>query len=271
MDPVNLALGAAGVTLALSGARTIADDMSRRMLFVDTYHGAWPKASIDDWRAVGTTANLYGAIIKASNGTADPGAGWFPRNWKMSLEAMRERYGGGTWFRGAYHFLRPDDGAAQADKYLSQIEAGGGWGPSDMVPIVDVERGSNKNSAQWRASAQQWIDTCSAFAERVVLGTGQGVMLYGRGLMRDLGITHKMGCDRVWNPAWTAKMERHGLEAWTLDNIVMWQYSGDGVSKLVGYPNGVNVFGTKSDMSVYIDGARPPTMASFRARVIRRE
>ena len=64
----------------------------------------------------------------------------------------------------------------------------------DIVPIVDVERGGERNPNQ-RATAQQVIDCTSAWVNKVKETTGPPVCLYGRGAMRDLSITSKMGCE----------------------------------------------------------------------------
>ena len=88
---------------------------------------------------------------------------------------------------------------------------------------------------------------------------GRQVMLYGRGAMRDLGINDRMGCSRVWNPAYTATMVRHGLEAWDLEDIVLWQYCGDGSAAIASLPHSVPGFGA-CDISVFVKGAQKPTM-----------
>jgi hypothetical protein len=70
-----------------------------------------------------------------------------------------------------------------------------------------------------------------------------------------------MGCDAVWNPSYTATMVRHGLEAWDLEDIVLWQYCGDGKAAIDRLPHKVEGFGNKVDISVYVKGARVPTPA----------
>ncbi len=74
-------------------------------------------------------------------------------------------------------------------------------------------------------------------------------------LCRERGIKSKMGCDVVWNPSYTSNMVMHGLEAWMLDDIVLWQYCGDGVAAIDEnkLPRSILNFG-KVDISVYIEG-----------------
>ena len=229
-------------------------------LFADLYEGdnAHPA-----WTALSTCPPFVGAIVKCTEGL-HYAPEWFLTQWRGIKNAAPERYGF-TWFRGAYHYLRfNEDGRAQADAYLAHVERAGGWGNGDILPIVDMERGP-ANGANYGASEQQVIDTTSAWSERVREMTGREVMLYGRGLLRDLGIKDRMGCSRVWCPSYTAELVRHGLEAWTLDEIAMWQFSdgaGSGDASVHHLPLKSPIGG---DVSVYIDGARKPTLERLRA------
>ncbi len=201
------------------------------------------------------TSNVVGGILKCTDGIAYGYTSWFLANWKRL-----------SGLRGAYHYLQfGEDPIAQADFYLRIMALAGGFDDRAIMPIVDVEFGGER-AANRRASKQQIIDCASRWSAHVKARTGRRVMLYGRGAMRDLGIVDKMGCDCVWNPSYTASPSMHGLEAWTIDDVVLWQGSGDGVSawKL---PHELNGLG-KIDISVYVDGARVPTWKSLRARLI---
>ena len=202
--------------------------------------------------------NVIGGILKCTDGVAYGYTGWFLDNWKRL-----------SGFRGAYHYLQfGQDPRVQADFYLRIMALAGGWDARAIMPIVDVELGGER-SANRHASAQQVIDCTTAWAERVRGVTGRRVMLYGRGAMRDLGICDKMGCGAVWNPSYTASPSMHGLEAWTLDDVVLWQYGGDGVGDASRHHLPLAIPGLgKIDLSVYVDGARAPTLESFRRRVI---
>lgn len=160
------------------------------------------------------------------------------KNWPLVKNAAADRYGK-TWFRGAYLFLNFwQDGVAQADNYLDTAKDAGGWDKGDIIPIIDVELGQDgkdgkhKRNPNQDATPQQIIDCTTACAQKLKSVTGRKVMLYGRGAMRDKSIKNKMGCDVVWNPAYTPTMIMHGLEAWTMDDVVLWQYCGDGKAVL---------------------------------------
>ena len=219
------------------------------------------------WSTLVARPEFYGAIIKAWEGKTYNDGGWFAHNWPAVKDAGGSRYGS-SWFRGAYLFLKFDvAGADQAAAYLKAVDAAGGWDRGDIIPIVDVEMGSAANTNH-RAGKQQVIDCVSACAQKLKSELGGRVMLYGRGAMRDLGITEKMGCDVAWNPSYTQQMVRHGLEAFQLDEIVLWQYCGDNTSYLANYPHTVPGF-NKIDISVFIKGAARPTLDDLRNAVLK--
>lgn len=222
-------------------------------LFVDVYRG--DLGGKPDWsKLFALGAPWHGAIVKATQSTAYP-LGWFVEQWKTIRELGRRsgRYGV-DWFRGCYHYLDFDeDGAKQAETYLRAVERAGGWDVGDLWPIVDVELGGSTSQNQL-ASARQIIECTQAFAERCRLATGRDVMLYGNGAMRDRKITDRMGCRWLWLPRYTAKLpaEMYERAGWTRDELVLWQYSGDGVSKLEGYPRFPPGFGEDVQVSALV-------------------
>lgn len=231
-------------------------------LFADLYEGdnAHPA-----WTALATAPQFVGAIVKATEGL-HYAPDWFCDAWRGIRNAAPVRYGS-TWYRGCYHYLHfSGDGKAQADYYLAHVERAGGWGSGDILPIVDVERGP-AGGVNYSASAQQVIDTTSAWSARVREVTGRRVMLYGRGLLRDLGIMDRMGCDVAWCPSYTAELVTHGLEAFGLERIPLWQYAGDGEGDASRHhlPLKSPVGG---DVSVFIDGARKPTLEALRSKLL---
>lgn len=242
------------------------EDPGGPYLFVDLY--AQDLGMHPPWTILATTPHYFGAIIKATEGT-HYAPSWFRDNWQAIRRTANGRYGT-TWFRGAYHFLRLlEPGRAQADYYLDAIEHAGGWDRGDIIPIVDVELGGERNPNR-RASMQQIIDCAVAWSRRVKERTGRRVMLYGRGAMRDLAIKSKMGCDVVWNPSYTARMVTNGLvPPWSLDDIALWQFGGDGVGNASVHhlPLKVPGFGAV-DVSVYVDGPRKPTLESLKRRIV---
>jgi len=252
------------------------DDAGQPYLFVDLYSGDDERlvGGNPKWEVLANTPQYCGAILKAWDGTQFDDRGWFQRNWSAVREVAADRYGI-NWFRGAYLFLEfRQDGTEQADAYLQAVSDAGGWGDGDILPIIDVEQGglgrpaANGKTAvaphpNRSASAQQIIDCTTSCAERLSQQTGRKVILYGRGAMRDLEIRDRMGCDRVWNPAYTDTMVRHGLEAWSLEEIVLWQYCGDGTAAIDSLPHSVPGFGA-CDISVFIAGSEKPTLEMVR-------
>jgi GH25 family lysozyme M1 (1,4-beta-N-acetylmuramidase) len=255
-------------------------DPGQPYLFVDLY-------SLDDnalvgerpdWNTLANTKGYFGAILKAWDGKSFNDGGWFQKHWPAVRGAVPDRYGN-SWFRGAYLFLEfSQSGAEQADAYLSAVDAAGGWGAGDILPIIDAEQGREARPAangkpavpahpNRSASKQQVVDCVTECANRIRDRTGRRVILYGRGVMRDLGINDRMGCDLVWNPAYTPTMVLHGLEAWDLEDVVLWQYCGDGTAAVANLPRSIPNFGT-CDISVFVKGAQRPTLQLLRENLL---
>ncbi len=60
----------------------------------------------------------------------------------------------------------------------------------------------------------------------------------------------------------------NGLEAWTIDDVVLWQYCGDGVAALdeSKYPRTIPGFGN-ADINVYIEGKNKPSFDKLKERL----
>jgi GH25 family lysozyme M1 (1,4-beta-N-acetylmuramidase) len=202
-----------------------------------------------DWASLSSDASFSGAIIKALEGISFPkGAPWFAHNWPALRAAGGDRYGQ-TWFRGCFHYLiMHDDGAAQAEAYLRTVAAAGGWGAGDLPAIVDVERG-REGSSNHGASKQQVIDVTSAWAHKVRAELGGVILLYGRGAMRDLGITDRMGCDYLWAPQYNHVLEPTDDLGWPAERVKLWQYT-DGSTNFTKYPAAAPGIGA-TDLSVF--------------------
>lgn len=224
---------------------------------------------------------VVGAIIKASQSTGWGAVNeeWFRQSWRRLKEVGGDRYGV-DFFRGAYHFLQLNvDGAKQADYYLKLVEQAGGWDVGDIMPIVDLEEGGQGTWAGGeklamikdpvrRARLRDAAIACTTkFVKRVKEVTGHRVMLYGRGMMRDLGIKDRMSCDAVWNPAWTVTMPPMDAYGWPLQDIPLWQLNGGGTVAAKGFPSEIPGWG-KMDYSVYIDGTNKTDLVSFRRRLL---
>jgi len=258
----------AGGQPAGTGSGSVAADTGPPYLIVDQYPG--DSGARPPWETLVSTAGMCGVILKAWDGQHYDDRGWFAANWPAVRDVGGDRYGV-SWFRGAYLFVQFGvGGTTQADAYLSAVDRAGGWDRGDIVPIIDVELGNaaNPHNTNAKASAQQIVDCATQCAQRIKSVTGSRVMLYGRGAMRDRGITSHMGCDLVWNPSYTAKMVTNGLQTWPLEDIALWQYCGDNTSALSGYPHSVPGF-AKVDISVYVHGAAKPTLDMLRTSLLR--
>ena len=243
-----------------AGGAAVGSELEPPFLVADQYpldSGPHPP-----WTTLVDAPGFVGAILKAWEGLQYNDGGWFTNNWPAVRDAGGDRYGD-SWFRGAYLFLKfAADGAAQADAYLRVVDKAGGWDQGDIIPVVDVELGSETNS-NFKASPQQIVDCTSACADRIRSETGRRVMLYGRGAMRERSITDHMKCDVVWNPSYTAHMVTNGLQSWDLEDIVLWQYCGDNKGFVADLPTSVPGF-AKLDISVYIKGSQRPTLQMVR-------
>jgi GH25 family lysozyme M1 (1,4-beta-N-acetylmuramidase) len=234
----------------------------------------------------GMTVNgkeVVGCVVKASQSTGwgKTNEAWFARSWKKIRDVAGDRYGV-DFFRGCYHFLVFSvDGAKQADYFCDRVEAAGGFDSGDLMPWVDAEEGGQGKWApqkletitdsKLRARLADNVTSCTtAFVDRFRKRTGLRIAVYGRGIFRDLHMTHcTFGADSAVNPAYTAtmpKMDKYGVP---LDHITFWQCCGDGTVVLPGFPSKLPGWGSE-DYSVYIDGSRKTTLKSLRKRSLAR-
>ena len=229
-------------------------------LFADASH--WQGES-PNWKLI--AEHCTGLILKATQGL-HYAPSWFTRHWQAVRDIGGDRYGS-TWLRGAYHYLDFfASGARQADVFLDHVERAGGWGHGDIMPIVDVEHGRGNVDADGRMV----IARVEAFVTRVKARTGRGVILYGRGALRDLNIRSTMGCAGAWNPSQTLEMEMHGLEAYGLERVMLWQYTNgtSGSSEAHGCPLRLPGWKGGLDLSVYVQGKERPTLERLRERLL---
>jgi hypothetical protein len=242
------------------------------MLFVDLY---WrdllgrpniPRLLSASWGpdVGGAWRPYHGAILKATEGTryATDAIAWFARTWRAV--GSSERYQGGDFVRGAYHYLRfLQGGKAQAEAYLRTVNRAGGWRGYDVLPIVDVEFGGVKSSNR-DASRQQVIDCASSWVATVRAETGRDVILYGGSALAELRIRDRFGCRWLWPAAYSSALKPREATAigWTLDDVIAWQYT-DGktatavTTKGTHLPREVPGFGAV-DCSVFLAGRTIP-------------
>lgn len=202
-------------------------------LIVDTYAGDLDGAT-DLAKLIAAGPPWHGWVGKCSQGTYYRDAAWFEPHWRDAKELAGDRYGV-DWFRGAYHYLDVRiDAQQQAEFYMKTIEHAGGWSYGDLWPVVDVERSGQRGAI----SAQQVIDCTTRFANVVHEATGRSVILYGGSFLRDLGIHDHMGCAALWVARYTPTLPvgTYSSIGWELPDLFGWQYAGDGVGQLAGYP-----------------------------------
>lgn len=251
-----------GGTGYVSATYLSVEDSVSTILFPDLY--MYTASGKPDWSQLTGDARYFGAIIKGLEGTSYPkGEPWFLEQWPALRAAGGDRYGK-TWFRGCYHYLMlQSDGAKQAESFLATVEKAGGWGDGDLPPIADVERGS-ETSSNHGASKQQVEDCAGAWAETIRAALGGTVLLYGRGAMRDLGITSRMGFDHLWAPQYNYKLDSTDNIGWPSELVKLWQYS-DGKTEFTKDPNwapGIGpcdmskFLGSLDDLRVLVAGAR---------------
>ncbi len=105
-----------------------------------------------DWGSVAGSGIEF-AFIKASEGIGYEDTK-FDHNWKEAKAA--------GVLRGAYHFMRPTDGVAQADTFLKALD--GDYG--ELLPVADLE------------DSQVPPEVLKAFINTVEAKTGRKVMIY---------------------------------------------------------------------------------------------
>ena len=187
-------------------------------LFVDLYQGdRGPKPNFDRLKE---DPRFVGVILKAWQGLHYDDHGFLKNSWQHVKDL--------GLLRGVYIYLNiREDGARQVSAAWKAIEAAGGWQAGDMRIILDVERAGNDG-----VTAVQVISCVASAASRVKALTGKDPIFYGRGILEELDIRTAMGCRGAINPSYTAKI--HPMpKGW---DLLLWQYCGDGRSRLKGYP-----------------------------------
>lgn len=229
------------------------------LLIVDLY---WQDQKKPAWPALlaNPQISVVGAIIKATQGVSyyTDAIEWFKKQWALLAELDLRR--------GAYHYLNfNQSGVAQAEYHAKTVGLDSWKRPRTILPIVDVERGK-EGGANYKASAAQIVDVTSDYIARMRSLTGLDSILYGRGAMRDLGITSKMGAKWLWNPSYTAVMKASTITriGWSVSEVCMWQYTdGDYCTAKTTtgkpLPKTIPGFGSE-DTSVYLGGK---TVADF--------
>lgn len=202
-----------------AGAGAVPGDWETRGLAVHTVCGpAVTTRGIDvstwqgtiNWDQVAGT-DIRFAYIRIGDGLG--GDSQFARNWG---EARRVGI-----HRGAYHYFRPNlDAAAQAQHFLSTVNAAGGYAADDLPPMIDVETMGGQTAATVVARIRTWIDTVEA-------ATGKRPIIYsGSYFWDDNGLGSSFSSYPLWTAHWTSAscpLVANPWSSWTI-----WQYTSSG-------------------------------------------
>lgn len=197
-------------------------------LFVDVY----PKDRRCDWQAFcAAGAPWHGAIFKASQGIRYSYLEWLTHNRNQLRDAAGERFGVDV-FDGMYHYLELHvDGAKQADAFWRTCEASGGERIGTLPVAVDVELGGQAVRSPTRAQVE---DCTRAFAARYEQLSGRQATLYGGALLREVGVSDRLGCGRSWVALYGAELHGRGESTaqflartgTDVEHLLLWQYTG---------------------------------------------
>lgn len=271
MDPLfitALGIGAAAVASIANSMRKSASTSrdsalagtGRGYLLVDIYHAEYTVRPPDWSKLVAATSigrgqsAVIGAILKADDGRGDSNnRKFFKKEWKRLRDAGGDRYGT-SWFRGAYHYARVDySGREQAMRYLETIDQAGGWDDVGCIlPVLDLERGNRVGKGgNFDNPGKDFVKCATEWSQTVKEVTGKKCLLYGRGAMRDLKITSRMGFSYLWNPSYTARMRDPAAQGWPRDRTVLWQYMGGETGNPTAFPSEIPGW-KRCDMNVWI-------------------
>lgn len=199
-------------------------------LIVDCYPGDGPK----DWNAfIAAGPPWHGAIFKLTQGLDYEYSSWAMRQRAPFLASPR--YGTSLW-DGFYHYLTlHQDGAAQADRFWAFMERIGGEKVGTLWAMCDLERGGQRIQ---NPTKQQVEDVATSFALRYRKLSGRDATLYGGELLRSVGVRTRLGFGRsaiaLYGPTLPARViQQTGTD---LEHLMLWQYDGDGLAALKGYP-----------------------------------
>ena len=157
-----------------------------------------------NWSAVKAAGCAF-AFAKATEGTGvtDP---YFAANWaEMKAAGLA---------RGAYHFFRPaEDAAQQAAHFLSTVQLA----PGDLPPVLDVETSDNVSNSALVGGVQIWLDAVEPVA-------GVTPIIYTAASFWDAHLDNQFGAYPLWIAHYTAAPSPSPLPSgWT--NWAFWQYS----------------------------------------------
>ena len=188
---------------------------------LDAYHGD----RITSFHDV-ASAGIQLTIFKCSQGlstTDDACDGWTTRARSCGL------------LTGAYHFLEDSDGMRQADWFLHCC-------PPGSLMVLDFERYS---------PSQASIDQAEHFVYRIHESEGVLPVLYYGDLLLEADAANQIARNSILRgcPGWGSRYDAQQVLVPSLMDLVMWQYTSDGVGPMPHTLPGVR---GNCDLSVWV-------------------
>jgi lysozyme len=198
-----------------------------------------------DWPAV-ADAGFRFAFAKASEGLTIADAR-FTENWAgMRASGLA---------RGAYHYFHPrDDGADQADAFLSLVE---GFEAGDLPPVLDWETLDDVTPQTALASAE-------AFLAEVENRSGRATMIYTyRAFWDSIRDPSELGSNMLWlaSDRLSCPVAPPPWSTW-----LFWQYAADGIAPGVSGPVDSDRFGGSLTQLQALTAAAPAGTPLTQAR-----
>jgi GH25 family lysozyme M1 (1,4-beta-N-acetylmuramidase) len=203
-------------------------------LIVDCYEGDFERTKMDFMELAKAGAPWSGVLLKSSQGNYYNGGTWFAAQWRLVQLAGLQAWRQPNWIRGAYHYYDfAIDPVVQADYFVKNMGRAGGVLERDIL-MVDIERAGQRKTV----TGSQVVNQVSEFVERVTKTTARWVMLYAGSWLSELGVTNRMGCRYLITARYTKTLPQtcYTRIGWDLASLAGWQYCGDGVGELPGYP-----------------------------------
>lgn len=228
-------------------------------LFVDTYVGDGRSTAANVLTLMNAGPPWHGLIHKLTQGTYHSEG----RTIRWFRDAMRchNRFGVDFW-EGYYHYLDlSEDPKEQAEHFWDEMRAIGGENAGTLWAMVDVERGGQRAVPP----AQRVLASVAVWSGRYEQLSGRKPTLYGGELLRSIGIhrpgapANLLGCGRSAIASYTARLTVDVIAATGTDpdHLLFWQYCGDGVEQLAGYPREAPGFGAIDISAMVLPGGLP--------------
>ncbi len=205
---------------------------NKQPLIFDGYHGD-SISSFHDMKNAGIVLTIF----KACQGTSDDSAyeGFVDRALSIDLLV------------GAYHFATKGNGKSQAQHFLKKLRPG-------MLMALDFEETGGTHMS---------VAEAENFVQEIVDQTGHLPALYYGHLLLEIEKEGGVGADSILRqcPAWISRYGNTQPKPIANQDMVMWQYTGDGVGPK---PHRIAGCDNDADLSVWI--GNPDDIPAFVAK-----